>query len=237
MRKITLVLATMLLGVTFATASEQVSELDGKDLRITKRYRFTQPILFVERGVEFLIFPNGEFDFNTDANYGHFGDSYYRKSRTKRGSINATYGAPGVRINYNRPRGVNISHDRYGRARRIGNVFINYDYQGRVKRVGSVYMQYSYGKLKQVGGLYIQYNRWGDMISTRGKVNRGNQGCGFCGMTGCTADHFHKDSNWYDGDNLYDDRWDGRDDDYYYYRKGDKKLKKKKKALIKRRKY
>lgn len=57
MKKITLVLAVMLLGVTFATASEKISELDGKDLRITKRYRFMQPIMFVERGVEFLIFP------------------------------------------------------------------------------------------------------------------------------------------------------------------------------------
>ena len=58
MRKITLVLATLLLGVTFATALEQVSELNSKDLRNSKRYRISQPILFVERSVEFLIFPN-----------------------------------------------------------------------------------------------------------------------------------------------------------------------------------
>lgn len=88
-----------------------------------------------------------------------------------------------------------MSHDRFGRARRIGNVFINYDYAGRVKRIGSVYIQYRHRLLKQVGGLHIQYNRWGDMISTRGKVNRSNQGCGFCGMTGCTADHFQNDNN------------------------------------------
>ena len=183
MRKITLVLATLLLGVTFATALEQVSELNSKDLRNSKRYRISQPILFVERGVEFLIFPNGEFDFNTNANYANSGD-YYRKSTTRRGSINATFGAPGVRIKYNRPRGVIITHDRLGRVRSVGNVFINYDYQGRVKRVGSVYMTYRFGQLKQVGGLHIQYNRRGDMISIRGKVNRSNQGCGICGITG-----------------------------------------------------
>jgi len=188
--------------------------------------------VFVERGVEFLIFPNGEFDFNTNVNYRHFGDSYYRKSRTKRGSINATFGAPGVRINYNHPRGVIITHDRLGRVRRVGNVFINYDYQGRVKRVGSVYMKYRFEQLKQVGGLHIQYNRRGDMISIRGKVNRSNQGCGFCGMTSCTAAHFQKDNDWYG-----DYSWDGRDDDYYYYRKGNKTLKKKKKGFKKRRKY
>ena len=231
MRKITLVLATLLLGVTFATALEQVSELNSKDLRNSKRYRFTQPILFVERGVEFLIFPNGEFDFNTNANYANSGD-YYRKSTTRRGSINATFGAPGVRNNFNRSRGVRITHDRIGRVRSVGNVFINYDYQGRVKRIGSVYMTYRFGQLKQVGGLHIQYNRWGEMVNIRGHVNRSNQGCGICGITGCTANHF-------DGYNdRYDNDWESRDDDYFYYRKGNKTSKKKrnKRGFSKKRK-
>lgn len=229
MRKITLVLAVMLLSVTFASATEQLTNLKGKELSINKRYRFTQPIMFVERGVEFLIFPNGEFDFNTDVNYGYYGNYYYRHSKSKRGKINTAYGAPGVRINYNRPRGVYVSHDRFGRIRRIGNVFINYDYTGRVKRIGSVYMQYRRGKLKQVGGLHIQYNRWGDIVSLRGKVNKSNQGCGFCGVTECSMDHFYNNhSDWYDD-------WNDYNDDYYYYRKGDKTHKKLKKRKTKRR--
>ncbi len=223
MKKITLVLAALLFSMTSATATEQISDLNSKDLGITKRYRFTQPITFVERGVEFLIFPNGEFDFNTDYNYGYY-DSYYRTKRSKRNRINATFGAPGVRINYNRPRGVYIAHDRFGRVRRISNVFINYDAQGRVKRIGSVYMRYRHDKLKQVGGLRIQYNRWGDMIAINGHVNFSNQGCGFCGITGCTTDHFHNDFS----DDWYDDDWNNNDD-YYYYRKGGKTLKKSKK--------
>ena len=51
MKKITLVLAAMLLSLTSATAT---SNLDHKDLRITNRYPFAQPIKFVERGVELL---------------------------------------------------------------------------------------------------------------------------------------------------------------------------------------
>lgn len=229
MKKITLLLA-MLIGLTSVQASEIVSELDSKDLRINKRYRFTQPVMLVERGVEFLVFPNGEFDFNTDIYYGY--DNYYRKSTSKRRSINTTYGAPGVRINYTRPRGVYVAHDRFGRVRRIGNVYINYDFHGRVKRVGSVYMRYRHGKLKQVGGLHIQYNRRGKITGTWGEINRSNQGCGFCGSLGCTADHIHDDykDDWYD-DNWYDDH----DDDYYYYRKGGKTLKKKKNKIAKRR--
>jgi hypothetical protein len=98
-------------------------------------------------------------------------------------------------------------------------VFINYDRDGRIKRVGSVYMSYRRGQLKQVGGLQILYNRHGDVIGTRGFVNRSNQGCGFCGTTGCSVDHFDTQS--------YGDEWNDDDDHYYYKKNG--KLKKQKK--------
>ncbi len=225
MKKITLLVA-MLIGLTSVQASEIVSELDSKDLRINKRYRYTQPVVFVERGVEFLIFPNGEFDFNTDIHYGY--DMYYR-NKGKRRNINATYGAPGVRMNYSRGGGVYVAHNRFGQVRRIGNVFINYDHVGRVKRIGSVYLKYRHGRLKQVGGLHLQYNRKGKLINSWGDINRSNQGCGFCGTYGCSADHYQDDYQ----DNWYDDNW--YDDDYYYYRKGGKTLKKKKNKIAKRR--
>ena len=192
----------------------------GEDLLITKRYRYTQPILFVERGVEFLIFPNGEFDFNTELVAGPFNDDfYYRNNRSRRSGINATFGAPGTTVRYTNvrraPRGTLILHDRFGKVRRIGNVFINYDSRGRVKRVGSVYMRYRRGLLKQVGGLTIQYNRFGDMIGTNGFVNWANQDCNN------GIGQFN--------DGWFDDDWnEDYDDDYYYYRRGDKKLKRKK---------
>ena len=231
MKKVTLIIAAMLIGLTSATATELTSDLDGKDLRITKRYRYTQPILFVERGVEFLIFPNGEFDFNTEIVAGPFYDDYYfRNNNSRRSSINATYGAPGRRAKYTRHGGTLVLHDRFGKVRRIGNVFINYDSRGRVKRIGSVYMRYRHGKLKQVGGLTIQYNRWGDMVGTHGHVNLSNLGCGICGLTGCTADHFQND---WDND-WYDDGFDDFNDDFYYFRQKDGKMKKRKKNKKKR---
>ena len=241
MRKITLVLAIMSIGVTFATASETVSELDSKDLRITKRYRYTQPILFVERGVEFLIFPDGSFDFNTE--YGNWSndDYYYRGRKGRRGSINASLNVPGTRLSYTstrfRPRGVRVIHDRWGNVRRIGNVLINYDWNGRVKRIGSVYMRYQRNRLVQVGGLRLHYNRGGKLKRITGHVNYGNQGCAFHG-TSCTHDHFGQGGfiNWNNdhfGD-LYDDDYD---DDFYYYRKDGKKKKFKKNKRIKRQRY
>ncbi|NNK88763.1 MAG: hypothetical protein HKO90_10805 [Flavobacteriaceae bacterium] len=225
MKKVTLIIALVVIGMIPATAAEKHSDVDGKDLRITKRYRYTQPIMFVERGVEFLIFPSGEFDFNTELIGNPLNDDfYYRGNNSRRSSINRTFGAPGRHLGYNYNGGTLILHDRFGRVRRIGNVFINYDRFGRVKRIGSVYMRYRRGLLKQVGGLTIQYNRWGDIIGTHGFVNFNNQHCGICGQMGCTTDHFH--NHW---ENVWDEDWNDFDDDYYYYRNKDGKLKKRKK--------
>ena len=217
-----LFLAMMLVGLTSVTATTAGDAvLNGEDFK-NARYRYAQPILFVERGVEFLIFPDGSFDFNTEVLHGvpNDDDYYYKRNRRRN---NRTYGAPGTRY-HNRDRGVLVRHDRLGRVRRIGNVFMNYDRQGRIKRIGSVYMSYRRGQLKQVGGLRILYNRYGDVIGTRGHVNFSNQGCGFCGTTGCTLDHFdtYSQNDW--DDDLNDD-WD---DDYYYYKRNGKIKKQKK---------
>ncbi len=231
MKRQVLFMAMVLMGLTSAKATTAGNAvLNGEDYN-NARYSYAQPILFVERGVEFLIFPDGSFDFNTDliSTASNDDNYYYRRSTTRkrsstnRSSTNRTHGAPVTTYN-NRERGVLVTHDRFGRVRRIGNVFINYDRQGKLKRVGSVYMTYRRGQLKQVGGLHIQYNRHGEVIGTRGFVNRSNQGCSFCGITGCSVDHFDNQS--------YDDDWDNDwhdDDDNYYYRKGGKTLKKKKK--------
>ncbi len=224
MKKLVLLFTGLLMGLTTVTAAEKSSATQSTDLDLTSRYRYAQPILFVERGVEFLIFADGSFDFNTDL-FSTVPDNdnyYYRRSKTRtRRSTNRTHGAPGTTY-HNRDRGVLVTHDRLGRVRRIGNVFINYDRQGRIKRVGSVYMSYRRNQLKQVGGLHIQYNRHGDVIGTRGFVNYSNQSCGICGISGCTTNHFdsnhHNDNDW-DEDN---------DDDHYYYKKNGKIKKRKK---------
>lgn len=216
MKKLVLLFTGLLMGLTTVSAAEYHSALLSTYLDITSRYRYAQPIMFVERGVEFLIFADGSFDFNTDlfSTVPDHNNYYYRRSNARtRGGINRTNGSPGHI--YTRPnRGVLVTHDRDGRIRRIGNVFINYDRQGRIKRAGSVYMSYRNGQLKQVGGLRILYNRYGDVIGTRGQVNFSNQGCGFCGVSSCTVDHFNSNSNHINWENDWQD-----DDDYYYYRK------------------
>ena len=66
MKKLVLIFAVLLMGLTTVTAAEKVETASkGEDLTINYYNHFIQPIQFVERGVEFLIFPDGTFDFNT----------------------------------------------------------------------------------------------------------------------------------------------------------------------------
>ena len=224
MKRQVLFMAMVLIGLTSAkatTAGDAV--LNGEDLNKSRNH-YAQPILFVERGVEFLIFADGSFDFNTELNstVSDTDNYYYRRSNSRtRRNTNRTYGAPRTTYNSN-DRGVLITHDSQGRVRRIGNVFMNYDRQGRLKRVGSVYMSYRNGQLVQVGGLRILTNRHGDVIGTRGFVNYNNQSCGICGISGCSVDHFDDTNNYNDWES------DDHNEDYYYYRKDGKTLKQKK---------
>lgn len=209
-------IAIVLLGVTFATATETTTST--KDLENFKRYRNAEPVMFVERGIEFMIFPDGTFDFNTNYQNTTSEDMYYRRSSSKRGTINTTYGAPGTRVKYStsrvRPRsGTIIKHDYNGRVRRIGNIFINYNRQGQVKRIGSVYMDYKRrnGILRQVGGLSVQYNHWGEIVNTFGYVNFNNRET--CHINNID-NIWHNDDSW-QGDTVYDN-------DQYYYRSAQK---------------
>jgi hypothetical protein len=162
MKKITLLVASIfLMGGVVANAA------DRNEKRSPVDFRNADPIVFVERGVEFYIFADGQFDFNTRPSNG---EMYYKSGR-RTSAVNRTYGrnANVQDRNY----GVKIEHDNRGRVRRVGNVMINYDANDRVKRVGSVYMGYNRYALDRVGGLQIIYNRRGQIVDMVGAVNGG----------------------------------------------------------------
>ncbi|MDO1500513.1 hypothetical protein Q2T40_10270 [Winogradskyella maritima] len=220
MKKIVLLFTAMLITLTSVAGAEKTSATLKKDLDLTSRYRYTQPVTFVERGVEFLIFADGSFDFNTDLIYNspRRSTGLYFLRNTRRSQVNVTLGAPGHVNSHFGSRGVLITHDRLGRVRRVGNFFVNYDRWGRVSRIGNVYMSYRHGYLRQVGGLTLQYNRRGRLIHTRGFVNFNNQHC-----------NIQLQNGWDDDDRFDDDR-----DDNFYYFKQDGKVKKHKKLKQRR---
>ena len=158
MKKITLLVAGIFLIGGVANASEIMKVSDVRSF--FTNFNDAEPITFIERGIAFYIFPDGQFDFNSEPSVG---DTYYRNG--KRGGTNSTYGAPST-LNS----GVIVEHDSQGRVRRVGNVFVNYDANDRIKRIGSVYMTYKNQSLIQVGGLQIIYNRRGQIIDMIGAV-------------------------------------------------------------------
>jgi len=194
MKRITLLVASIL--VLGNTANAEVTQLFGEKSFITNFN--DEPITFIERGISFYVFPDGQFDFNTEPTVGD-GDLYYKNGkRSSSANVNNTYGAPGVR----RPaQGIRIEHDSQGRIRRIGNVFINYDAQDRIKRIGSVYMTYNRYALSQVGGLQLIYSRNGQIIDTVGSV----KGNAYAGNTGSSY-YYGSSSNYGNNSN----------DNYYY---------------------
>ncbi|SEE65624.1 hypothetical protein SAMN04487765_3630 [Tenacibaculum sp. MAR_2010_89] len=130
-----------LLTIMFLTPLS-ANNINKSTSKIGVTYRYDDAVTFVERNVQFHVFLNGEFDFNTHYRDTKYVDYYGRRTKTNRG--------------------VRIDRDFKGRIRRIGNVFVNYDYRGNVTRIGSVFIRYRRGQLTKVGNLRVRYDRWGN---------------------------------------------------------------------------
>lgn len=192
MKKITLLVAGILLVGSVANASDVIKTDEERRMR----YSFEEPISFIERDIEFFVFPNGEFDFNTRPEDSQ-GDYFY-KTAGRRGTVTAERRP----VNY----GVRIEHDSFGRVRRIGNTFINYDSRDRVSRIGTVYMRYNRTALTQIGGMRLVYNYRGDLVDMIGNVKgRGNYGYTY------NSNVYYNNNNTYTASN-------NNNNDYYYYK-------------------
>ena len=120
------------IGMFFLVATTKAENNKEIPNKIRFNYSYENTVNFIERDVEFFIFTNGEFDFNT----------HYTSNRNRKG--------------------VYITRDYRGRIERIGNSFINYDHYGNVTRIGNVFMKYYRGQLTDVGNLKIRYDYWGN---------------------------------------------------------------------------
>lgn len=153
---------TLLSSLVFACNTwAHATTLEFANHRHGVNFTEAEPIQFMERGIVFYVFLNGDFDFNTRPE--DVGGSYYF-----RGASSKTIARGSRPVNY----GVLIEFDSFGRVRRVGNTFINYDSRDRVSRIGSVFMHYNRFALTQIGGMRIVYNRLGQIVHTVGSVKR-----------------------------------------------------------------
>ena len=116
---------------------------------------------FVERGITFSVFQNGEFDFYINQHNG----------------VNIGYQSKNVNISFNS--GYNydayVQYDNYGAIIQIEDIPIYYDYYGRVDRIGNINLNYQYGRLASLGGLYVHYNNYGSYSHCSGYINTYNR--------------------------------------------------------------
>ncbi len=192
--------ALMFVGTTAEAADHKNSDHHGN--RVAKRYHRAQPIVFIEAGVKFFIYPEGEIDFKI------------LRTRSRQNVWNNTNGfnTPGGYYGYrnNTPHHRTVRYDYYGRLKRVGSNYIAYNRYNQVRRVGTVILRYNRrGLVNQVGGLRIFYNKYNKIRYVEGDVHF--SGCGYCGINGCTMPH----------DPYYDQRiqprhFDKRDHNHYY---------------------
>ncbi len=148
MKKFYLIIAFLTLGLTATAATPSFGS----------PYR-GEAFIFVERGVEFAVFPDGQFDFFFNP----------------RGNFNRIPS----HINYSFNSGYNygpfIQYDDYGAVIQIENVPVYYDHYGRLIQAGRVRIGYNHlGMVDRIGNMFLHYNFYNQLTHTSGFINSRN---------------------------------------------------------------
>ncbi|PWI29644.1 hypothetical protein DI383_10520 [Flavobacteriaceae bacterium LYZ1037] len=158
MKKNLLLITVLILGglSVSATTTNKPSHVDNA----TTLRGYGNSFIFVENGVEFSIFPDGQFDFYMPS-YGP----------------NVNVSAPGISISFNSGYDYNpfLQYDEFGAIIQVEHVPVYYDYYGRVSQIGNVFINYnSFGYVTRIGGLYIHYNPYRRYSHYTGFINAYN---------------------------------------------------------------
>ncbi len=173
---------------------------------------YDDAVSFIERGVQFHVFLNGDFEFDTpNRRYYKYNNRRYRQND------------------------IRIDRDYQGRIKRIGSNYIRYDYKGNVTRIGKIRIYYRRGVVRKVGDLKVSYNNWGDPYFY-GNVHRDYYDSGIQFSLNFGSVFNYNDRYFYDYSFKNNYRKYREDKNYYYYKvKPNGKVGKRGK-LIKRRK-
>jgi len=139
MRKLVFFIAAVFLG----TISNKAATLEDKV--VTVNYNYGNEFIFIEDGVTFSVYPDGEFDF-------------YINNRVNVG-VGARVGNVGITFNSGFNYNAFVQYDDYGAVIQVENVPIFYDYYGRVSGIGAIDVGYRNGRVRRIGGLNLFYNR------------------------------------------------------------------------------
>ncbi|WP_419211188.1 hypothetical protein ACNR9Q_10585 [Maribacter sp. X9] len=147
MKKLVLLFTAMILGTTsvFATGIKE------DKVATSNAYGYDNSFIFVENGITFAVYPDGEFDFYIDN----------QVSGTRNG----------VTFNSGYDYSPYAQYDDYGAVIQVENVPIYYDYYGRVSQIGEVDINYLNRRVNRIGGMYVYYNNRGFYDYHTGYIN------------------------------------------------------------------
>jgi hypothetical protein len=144
MKKVTAIVLVLIASVFNMKAASDGSE------NYYGNYFNGSSYIFVEGGVEFSVFPDGQFDF-------------VYVGRNQGSQVNVSIHTPNVSVSYNS--GYNydafVQYDDYGAVIQIEDVPVYYDEFGRIAQAGSVEIRYNHRRIVRVGGMHVYYNHYG----------------------------------------------------------------------------
>lgn len=152
MKNVLLILTMLLAGVQYGTAkSPEATET------YYNSYRSGNSFIFIEDGVTFSVYPDGEFDF-------------YIEDQV---AVSAGVRVRGAAFTFNSGYDYDpfVQYDDYGAIIQVENTPIYYDSYGRVDQIGNVDIRYRNGRVRRVGNLRVFYNRGGYYSHHTGYVN------------------------------------------------------------------
>jgi len=145
MKKIFFLIATTLISI-------------GAFAAPTNYHRYEKPFIFVENGVEFAVFNDGQFDFNI--------------IQSNRANVHINTRNINFSFNTGHNYDVFVQYDNYGAVIQVENTPIFYDNYGRVRRIGATHMYYNHlGYASRIGNLHIRYNDYGVYYGQTGYIN------------------------------------------------------------------
>ena len=150
MKKLVLLFTVLFLGtsgIMAKTADDKVAERNA--------YLYNKSFIFVENGVTFSVYPDGEFDFYIDNRIG---------KRRRNVTFNSGYDYSAF-----------AQYDDYGAVIQVENVPVYYDDFGRVTQIGNIDLRYRNGRVFSVGNMFVYYNRRGFYDYHTGYINSFNR--------------------------------------------------------------
>lgn len=168
MKKVFLLVAVFLVGITTQaetnTNTENVTINPGQN----NRYTNAQEITFVENGVLYTVTTDGSFSFEFLLQH----QNSYRHSTQRQVYYNSRRSN---QVIYNQGSQARVTRDHYGNIITIGRTQITYTRQGKVRAIGCVPLKYQRGFLVQAGNMAITYNDRGNIRDTQGFINLANR--------------------------------------------------------------